>query len=138
MSTASPICSRTGAESFPSHASGDATPSAPAQSNPPTRRKPTGDPATLLGAVTANSLTRASSMNELLSRLEDLDSSGLRTAWRQLCRSEPTRISRDLLMRAVAYRLQELACLTSPTSGVGRDECFEIAGRESKSRHYWR
>jgi len=32
----------------------------------------------------------------------------LRKEWRRLCRSEPPRISRDLLMRAVAYRLQEL------------------------------
>ena len=48
-------------------------------------------------------------MNERLSRLQDLDGAALREEWRRLCRSEPPRISRDLLMRAVAYRLQEQA-----------------------------
>jgi len=48
-------------------------------------------------------------MNERLSRLQELDSAALREEWRRLCRSEPPRISRDLLMRAIAYRLQELA-----------------------------
>jgi DUF2924 family protein len=43
-----------------------------------------------------------------LDRLQDLDGAALREEWRRLCRSEPPRISRDLLMRAVAYRLQEL------------------------------
>ena len=43
-----------------------------------------------------------------LERLQDLDGSALREEWRRLCRSEPPRISRDLLMRALAYRLQEL------------------------------
>ena len=47
-------------------------------------------------------------MNERLSRLQDLDSAALREEWRRLCHSEPPRVSRDLLMRAVAYRLQEL------------------------------
>jgi hypothetical protein len=32
----------------------------------------------------------------------------LRCEWRRLYRSEPPRISRDLLLRAIAYRLQEL------------------------------
>ena len=48
-------------------------------------------------------------MNERLSRLQDLDGAALREEWRRLCRLEPPRISRDLLMRAVAYRLQGLA-----------------------------
>jgi Protein of unknown function (DUF2924) len=43
-----------------------------------------------------------------LDRLQEFDGSGLREEWRQLFRSEPPRISRDLLMRALAYRLQEL------------------------------
>jgi hypothetical protein len=42
------------------------------------------------------------------SLLQDLDGGALREEWRRLCRSEPPRISRDLLMREVAYRLQEL------------------------------
>jgi Protein of unknown function (DUF2924) len=43
-----------------------------------------------------------------LDRLQEFDGSALREEWRQLLRSEPPRISRDLLMRALAYRLQEL------------------------------
>jgi hypothetical protein len=48
-----------------------------------------------------------SSLQSSLERLQELDSSGLREEWRRLCRSEPPRISRDLLSRALAYRLQE-------------------------------
>ena len=43
-----------------------------------------------------------------LDRLRDLDGAALREEWRRLVRSEPPRISRDLMMRAIAYRLQEL------------------------------
>ncbi len=43
-----------------------------------------------------------------LERLQELEGSTLRQEWRRLLRSEPPRISRDLLARAVAYRLQEL------------------------------
>ena len=32
---------------------------------------------------------------------------GLRREWRRLYRNEPPRISRDLLMRGIGYRLQE-------------------------------
>ena len=44
-----------------------------------------------------------------LARLQTLDGSGLREEWRRLCRAEPPRLSRDLLMRALAYRIQETA-----------------------------
>ena len=44
-----------------------------------------------------------------LSSLEDLLSIGdLRREWRRLYCSEPPRLSRDLLMRGIGYRLQEL------------------------------
>jgi Protein of unknown function (DUF2924) len=43
-----------------------------------------------------------------LDRLQDFEGAALREEWRRLCRSEPPRISRDLLLRAIAYRLQEL------------------------------
>jgi hypothetical protein len=33
----------------------------------------------------------------------------LRLEWRRLFRAEPPRLSRDIMMRAVAYRLQEIA-----------------------------
>jgi len=59
----------------------------------------------------AGDLAKSSSARLLQSRLErlqELDGSALRGEWRRLFRSEPPRISRDLLTRALAYRLQEL------------------------------
>jgi hypothetical protein len=50
----------------------------------------------------------AVSLQSRLERLQDLDGSTLRQEWRRFLRSEPPRISRDLLARALAYRLQEL------------------------------
>jgi hypothetical protein len=56
--------------------------------------------------------TRLQSIADLLrarlDRLQDLDGAALREEWRRLRRSEPPRISRDLLLRAIAYRLQEV------------------------------
>ena len=40
--------------------------------------------------------------------LDDANLDELRGEWRRLYRSEPPRISRDLLIRGVAYRLQEI------------------------------
>jgi len=65
--------------------------------------RPAPGGATLTSSPPAPTLLRAR-----LGRLQDLDGAALREEWRRLCRSEPPRISRDLLMRAVAYRLQEL------------------------------
>ena len=39
----------------------------------------------------------------------DLTAQQLRTEWRRLYRSHPARLSRDLLVRTIAYRMQELA-----------------------------
>lgn len=44
-----------------------------------------------------------------LSELPQLNSRDLRTEWRRLFRSSPPNLSRDLLVRAIAYRIQELA-----------------------------
>ena len=41
-------------------------------------------------------------------RLRSLTREELRAEWRQLYRTEPPRISRDLLVLAIGYRLQEL------------------------------
>jgi Protein of unknown function (DUF2924) len=43
-----------------------------------------------------------------LDRIHSLDLEGLRGEWRQLYLSEPPRISRDLLVLGLAYRLQEI------------------------------
>jgi Protein of unknown function (DUF2924) len=50
-----------------------------------------------------------SEVAERLARLETLDLSAMRQEWRRLYRAEPPRLSRDLMMRALAYRIQEIA-----------------------------
>ena len=87
----------------------------------------------------------ASSLRLRLERLQDLDGGALRVEWRRLCRSEPPRISRDLLLRAIAYRLQELEfgglpkwaqrTLAGPTTGSGvTDECGEPMPKPAEPR----
>ncbi len=44
-----------------------------------------------------------------LAALNDLTAPQLRAEWRRLYRGQPPRLSRDLLIRSIAYRLQELA-----------------------------
>jgi hypothetical protein len=64
---------------------------------------PGGGPAPVVAAPAVS----RSGVSALLARLQDLDGAALREEWRRLCRLEPPRISRDLLMRAVAYLVQE-------------------------------
>ena len=47
-------------------------------------------------------------LSRMLEVLPALSSAELRSEWRRLYRSLPPRLSRDLLIRAVAYRMQEL------------------------------
>jgi len=68
---------------------------------------PGGRPARI-DATPTSSPSTPTLLRARLDRLQDLDGAALREEWRRLCRSEPPQISRDLLMRAVAYRLQEL------------------------------
>lgn len=44
-----------------------------------------------------------------LTGLETLDVRAMRQEWRRLYRAEPPRLSRDLMTRALAYRIQEIA-----------------------------
>jgi hypothetical protein len=44
-----------------------------------------------------------------IAALADLSAQQLRDEWRRLYRDKPPRTSRDLLVRAIAYRMQELA-----------------------------
>ena len=69
-----------------------------------------------------------SALQGRLERLHDLDGAALREEWRRLCRSEPPRISRDLLMRAIAYRLQELEF-----GGLPKWARQSLAGRRTSS-----
>ncbi len=45
---------------------------------------------------------------ESLARLNDLTLDELRAVWRRLFLSMPPRLSRDLMRRAIAYRIQEM------------------------------
>ncbi len=59
--------------------------------------------------LSAPASDRASDVADRLARLETLDLSAMRQEWRRLYRAEPPRLSRDLMMRALAYRIQEIA-----------------------------
>jgi hypothetical protein len=52
--------------------------------------------------------TRDLEVSRRLEALSDLTPEELRREWRGLYRSQPPRLSRDLLVRAIAHRIQEL------------------------------
>jgi hypothetical protein len=51
----------------------------------------------------------ASRLSDRLAALADLSLGDLRLEWRGLFRADPPRLSRDIIIRAIAYRLQEIA-----------------------------
>jgi len=57
----------------------------------------------------AASVNAQGGLSERLLQLQQLNSRDLRMEWRRLFRSNPPSLSRDLLVRATAYRVQELA-----------------------------
>jgi hypothetical protein len=59
------------------------------------------------GKVTAGAVGDLE-VSRRLEALRDLSPDELRKKWRRLYRSQPPRLSRDLLVRAIAYRIQEL------------------------------
>jgi hypothetical protein len=59
--------------------------------------------------VVAN-LTMHNELSQRLAALNELTAQQLREEWRRLYRGQPPRLSRDLLIRTIAYRMQELAC----------------------------
>ncbi len=61
------------------------------------------------GDAGPGSANAQSGLSKRLLELQQLNSRDLRTEWRRLFRSNPPNLSRDLLVRAVAYRVQELA-----------------------------
>ena len=62
---------------------------------------------------------------EQLAHLQTLNGAALREEWRRRCRSEPPRISRDLLVRALGYRIQELLF-----GGLPKWAAWRLAGSE--------
>jgi hypothetical protein len=48
-------------------------------------------------------------LSQRIAALNELTAQQLRDEWRRLYRAQPPRLSRDLLIRTIAYRMQELA-----------------------------
>jgi hypothetical protein len=64
------------------------------------------DDGTLVSTVNR---TRATELSRQIADLNELTAQQLRSEWRRLYRGQPPRLSRDLLIRTIAYRMQELA-----------------------------
>jgi hypothetical protein len=59
--------------------------------------------------ATGSAPDRTSQVSDHLAALAELSLADLRLEWRRLFRADPPRLSRDIMMRAIAYRLQEIA-----------------------------
>jgi hypothetical protein len=91
-----------------------------------TRRK-SGEPSSSIGRAASRQNTVS---QEALSRLPTLDIGELRQQWRGLYKTEaPRHLSRELLVRAVAYRMHELAWAASD-----RNRSASSAGLHRSSR----
>jgi Protein of unknown function (DUF2924) len=92
----------------------------------------TSGPDTAAG-IAANALDNANQQTDRVALLPTLGLQDLRVEWRRLFRADPPRLSRDIMMRAIAYRLQEIVH-GGPSKGTQRrlvtltDE-FEMDGR---------
>jgi hypothetical protein len=60
-------------------------------------------------AVATNSTAHHHELPQRIVTLNELMAQQLRDEWRRLYRGQPPRLSRDLLIRSIAYRIQELA-----------------------------
>ena len=72
-------------------------------------RRLTQLPARDTAATAATSPTRQNELSQRIAALYELTAQQLREEWRRLYRAQPPRLSRDLLVRTTAYRMQELA-----------------------------
>ena len=59
--------------------------------------------------ATASARDSTSQVSDRLEVLAEISVADLRLEWRRLFRADPPRLSRDIMMRAIAYRLQEIA-----------------------------
>lgn len=59
--------------------------------------------------ASSNSSSDVASLSQRLATLSELTLPELRAEWRRLYRSPPPRLSRNLMVRAIAYRIQERA-----------------------------
>ncbi|MGA8155126.1 MAG: DUF2924 domain-containing protein [Rhodoplanes sp.] len=60
-------------------------------------------------ATAATNPTRQNELSQRIAALNELTAQQLREEWRRLYRAQPPRLSRDLLIRTAAHRMQELA-----------------------------
>jgi len=74
-----------------------------------TARKRTRLPARDAATTEAAHPTRHNELSPRIAALNGLTAQQLRDEWRRLYRGQPPRLSRDLLIRTIAYRIQELA-----------------------------
>jgi Protein of unknown function (DUF2924) len=72
-------------------------------------RRRTHLPARGPATTVAGNPPRQSQLSQRIALLNELTAQQLRDEWRRLYRGQPPRLSRDLLIRTVAYRMQELA-----------------------------
>ena len=84
-------------------------------------KSPTARKAAVVGA-------EPSHVQAELARLQTLDGSGLRDEWRRRCQAGPPRLSRDLVLRALAYRIQEAAF-----GGLPKYASHQLAGPVEKA-----
>ena len=66
-------------------------------------------PAQKSAPVSATSPTGQDELAQRIAAFNDLTAPQLREEWRRLYRGQPPRLSRDLLIRSIAYRMQEIA-----------------------------
>ena len=72
-------------------------------------RKRIPSPARDTATAMAANATSHDELAQRIAALNDLSAQQLRDEWRRLYRGQPPRLSRDLLIRTIAYRMQELA-----------------------------
>ena len=80
--------------------------------SPTVRQRPEGgseSPRELMALPPTRDRASGGDVADRLAGLETLDLSAMRQEWRRLYRAEPPRLSRDLMTRALAYRIQEIA-----------------------------
>jgi len=58
------------------------------------------------------------SLTETLAALATMSPAQLRSEWRRVYRTSPPKLTPDLLVRGIAYRLQERACGGLPSSAI--------------------
>src|SRR5215217_6483419 len=62
-----------------------------------------------ISSTIANAVVATNELSKQMAALSGLTAQQLRDDWRRLYRGQPPRLSRDLLIRSIAYRMQELA-----------------------------